>query len=142
MRAPYGPKRFACTKCTKTFGPKCSWDFHENSHGVSLSCELCPKKSTKIFSSDQWRIQDFPEEGAPTPRGGGRQHTILSKFPKNCMKLKEFGPPGGRVPCAPLRSATGDITLNQYIHGMHGPCWTTFCGDHYAIAVYGVRLHM
>ena len=42
----------------------------------------------------QWRIQDFPEEGAPTPRGG-RQHTILPHFPKNCMKLKEFGPPGG-----------------------------------------------
>ena len=39
----------------------------------------------------QWRIQDFPEEGAPTPQGG--QHTILPKFPKNCMKLKEFGPP-------------------------------------------------
>ena len=29
------------------------------------------------------------------PRGGGRQHTILPNFPKNCMKLKEFGPPGG-----------------------------------------------
>ena len=25
----------------------------------------------------------------------GRQHTILPNFPKNCMKLKEFGPPGG-----------------------------------------------
>ena len=42
----------------------------------------------------QWRIQDFPEEGAPTPQGG-RQHTILPIFPENCMKLKEFGPPGG-----------------------------------------------
>ena len=35
------------------------------------------------------------------PRGGGAnspggcQHTILPKFLKNCMKLKEFGPPGG-----------------------------------------------
>ena len=29
----------------------------------------------------------------------GRQHTILPNFPKNCMKLKEFGPPGG---CASL----------------------------------------
>ena len=28
--------------------------------------------------------------------GGGRQHTILPNFPKNCMKLKEFGPLGGR----------------------------------------------
>ena len=47
-----------------------------------------------IFRYNQWRIQDFPEEGAPTPQGG-RQHTILPNFPKNCMKLKEFGP-GGR----------------------------------------------
>ena len=35
------------------------------------------------------------------PRGwgcqlsGGCQHTILPNFPKNCMKLKEFGPRGG-----------------------------------------------
>ena len=35
------------------------------------------------------------------PRGGGAnspggcQHTILPNFPKNCMKLKEFGLPGG-----------------------------------------------
>ena len=42
----------------------------------------------------QWRIQDFPEEGAPTPQGA-RQHTILLNFPKNYIKLKEFGPPGG-----------------------------------------------
>ena len=42
----------------------------------------------------QWRIQDFPEEGAPTPQlpRGVRQHKILPNFPKNCMKLKEFGP--------------------------------------------------
>ena len=39
-------------------------------------------------------MADFPEEGAPIPQGG-RQHTILPKIPKNCMKLKEFGPPGG-----------------------------------------------
>ena len=32
--------------------------------------------------------------GANSP--GGRQHTILPKFPKNCMKLKEFGPGGAR----------------------------------------------
>ena len=36
----------------------------------------------------------------------GRQHTILPKFPKNCMKLKEFGRGGGHVLRAPLRSAT------------------------------------
>ena len=33
----------------------------------------------------QARIQDFPEVRAPTLRGGGgRQHTILPNFPKNC----------------------------------------------------------
>ena len=39
----------------------------------------------------------FPRGGGVnSPGGGGRQHTILPNFPKNCMKLKEFGPPGGR----------------------------------------------
>ena len=32
---------------------------------------------------------------------GGRQHTILPNFPKNCMKLKEFGLQGANVPRAP-----------------------------------------
>ena len=57
-----------------------------------LSANFCVCFS-KIIET-QWRIQDFPEEGAPTPQGG-RQHTILPNFPKNCMKLKEFGPQGG-----------------------------------------------
>ena len=39
----------------------------------------------------------FPRGGgANSP--GGHQHTILPKFPKNCMKLKELGPPGGGAP--------------------------------------------
>ena len=42
----------------------------------------------------------FLRGGAPTPKGGG-QHTILPKFPENCMKLKEFGPQGV-VPVPPL----------------------------------------
>ena len=47
----------------------------------------------------QWRIQDFPEGGAPTSEGGGRQPIIWPIFPKNCMKMKKFWPRGGR----PLR---------------------------------------
>ena len=39
----------------------------------------------------------FPRGGAPTIQGR-RQHTSLPNFPKNCMKLKEFGPPGGARP--------------------------------------------
>ena len=46
----------------------------------------------------QWRIQDFPEGGAPTPKVG----LFFQLFAENCMKMKEFGPPGGaRVPGAP-----------------------------------------
>ena len=39
----------------------------------------------------QWRIS--PRWGCQLSRG--RQHTILLNFPKNWMKLKEFGPGGG-----------------------------------------------
>ena len=43
----------------------------------------------------------FPRGGgANSP--GGRQHTILPKFLKNCMKLKEFGPRGARPLRPPL----------------------------------------
>ena len=48
---------------------------------------------------DQWRIQDFPEEGVPTPRGEPTYD--FAKFPQNCMKLKEFGPGGERASLAP-----------------------------------------
>ena len=63
-----------------------------------------------ITFPSQWRIQDFPEEGTPTP--GGHQHTILPNFPKNCMKLKELGPQGVTRPRTPLRSATAFISLS------------------------------
>ena len=38
----------------------------------------------------------FPRGGGANSPGGGHQHAILPNFPKNCMNLKEFGPPGGR----------------------------------------------
>ena len=44
----------------------------------------------------------FSPGGAPTPKIA----IIFQIFAENCMKMKEFGPPGGaRVPGAPLRSA-------------------------------------
>ena len=56
----------------------------------------------------QWRIQDFPKVGAPTL---GAPTYDFAKIPKNCMKLKEFGPLGGAcIAHAHLRSATGFIT--------------------------------
>ena len=55
---------------------------------LSIACEK------KMCCNNQRRIQDFPGGGRQLPRGG-RQHTILPNFPKNCMKSKEFGRPGG-----------------------------------------------
>ena len=46
----------------------------------------------------------FSPGGAPTPKIA----IIFHIFAENCMKMKEFGPPGGeggRVPGAPLGSA-------------------------------------
>ena len=42
----------------------------------------------------------FSPGGAPTPKNA----IIFQFFAENCMKMKEFGPPGGgaRVPGAPL----------------------------------------
>ena len=60
--------------------------------------------------SKQWRIQDFPQGGAPTPKIA----IIFQNFAKNCMKMKEFGPPGGaRVPGAPpwIRQCKGTCNV-------------------------------
>ena len=36
--------------------------------------------------------------GANSPGGGGAPTYDFAKFSKNCMKLKDFGPPGGARP--------------------------------------------
>ena len=51
----------------------------------------------------------FPRGGGANSPGGGA-NMILPNFPKNCMKLKEFGPPGGGGGASKIllcRSATG-----------------------------------
>ena len=64
-----------------------------------------------------------PRGGANSP--GGRQDTILQNFPKNCMKLKEFGLPGegARVPRAPLDPPL--ITKNKCSFGLKFSNWYT-----------------
>ena len=49
-------------------------------------------------------VPGFPRGGGANLQGGGAHLLFGQKFPENCIKMKEFGP-GGRVPCAPLRSA-------------------------------------
>ena len=62
------------------------------------------------FNPQQWRIQDFPEEGAPTP-WGRRQHKILPNFPKKLHEIERIWAPGGSVrpSLPPLRSATAQF---------------------------------
>ena len=50
---------------------------------------------TPTLTRLQWRIQDFPKTGAQAPQEGC-QLMILPTSPKDCMKLKEFGPGGAR----------------------------------------------
>ena len=42
----------------------------------------------------------FPQGGA-NPKGGCEKLLFGQFFPKNCMKLKEFGPGGARPWCPP-----------------------------------------
>ena len=53
--------------------------------------------------------------GAPNLGGGGRQHTMLSNFPKNCMKFKDVGHGGGGVGGGVVRGAarSSDPPMNN-----------------------------
>ena len=56
------------------------------------------RKTLSINLADQEDIPGtdtgFPVGGGTNPPGG-RQHMILPKFPKNCMKLRKFWAVGG-----------------------------------------------
>ena len=84
-----------------------------------LGDQLVFEVGMDITSSGGSRIS--PRRGRQLPGGrGGRQHTILPKFPKNCMKLKEFGPRGGGTRPKfyyvdpPLTSQTSDWVMTQW----------------------------
>ena len=54
----------------------------------------------------QWRIQDFPEEGAPTLQGGAPTYDF-AKFSQKLHEIERiWAPRGGARPSRPLRSAT------------------------------------
>ena len=62
-----------------------------------------------------WKSGAYPGfpvgEGANPPGEGGRQHTNLPDFPKNCMQIRKLWSVGG----VPLGSATGNILNKKYI---------------------------
>ena len=45
----------------------------------------------------QWRIQDFPEEGAPTPQGGAPTYDF-AKFSQKLHEIERIWTPGGGRP--------------------------------------------
>ena len=54
-----------------------------------------------IMSNEQWRIQDFPKEGAPTPRGAPTYD--FAQFSQKLHEIERIWTPGGAcVPYAPL----------------------------------------
>ena len=68
------------------------------------------------------RSRIFPG-GAPTPKIA----IIFHIFAENCMKMKEFGPPGGRTSLAPpLGSANGNICCEGCKQIVTTPCFDYF----------------
>ena len=52
----------------------------------------CTQVLVKFLQSVQWRIQDFSEGVGQLPK----VLLFFNFFAENCMKMKEFGPPGRR----------------------------------------------
>ena len=103
---------------------RCKTDkFHRIDHTPSVTTDpaysefgyndMTPLERKKIFSTKLHKFMNYSKYfafvretllpgadpgfsvgGVPTLRGG-RQHTILSKFPKNCIKLRKFWAVGG-----------------------------------------------
>ena len=51
----------------------------------------------------------FSPGGAPTPKSA----IIFQFFAENCMKMKEFGPPGGRASLAPPLGSANELHSQQ-----------------------------
>ena len=55
------------------------------------------------------------QTGASTCNVGAQTYYLANFFYENCMKMKESGPGGGRVPGAPLRSANDHNLANTTV---------------------------
>ena len=67
---------------------------------------------------NQWRIQDFPEEGAPTPRGGGAPTHNLAKFSQKLYEIERIWTPRGEGRASKIllcRSATANGYTKELI---------------------------
>ena len=82
-----------CGECRISYAEEGSFNYPGRVDAVDYFCQSFQENRERkngrgggcleSFNANQWRIHDFPEVGAPTLRGRGRQHTILPNFPKN-----------------------------------------------------------
>ena len=83
--------------------------WHQHVWGFALIWELLRGNVFCIIGDlDQWRTQDFPEEGHQLPKVG----VLTYNFAEKCMKMKEFGTPGGHASLAPLPPPPGSATVD------------------------------
>ena len=89
-----GLRRHKCNSCDKTFGSKCSHDFHQKTHGVQLHCDLCPKTSEKTFSNDvalKQHQKGMHGPGWTTPCGAYKKwKSAYRKHLKECKKCMKI----------------------------------------------------
>ena len=77
-----------------------------NAEVFSLSQKFLPISAINL---GQWRIQDFPEEGAPTLRGAPTYD--FAKFPQKLHETERIWPPGGASKILLCRSATVGVRI-------------------------------
>ena len=87
-------------------------------HGINIVPSNSNMPDTRgEFVSNQWRIQDFPEVGAPTPQGRALTYDF-AKISQKLHEIERIWTPGGRMSKILLcRSATAnDLLPRLYRH--------------------------
>ena len=77
-------------------------------HGTKQEVTSWKEHGTRQEVASQWRIQDFPEVGTPTP-GGGAPTYDFAKFSQKLHEIERIWTRGAR-PSRPIRSATAPRT--------------------------------
>ena len=81
--------------------------------------------STTWYNSNQWRIQDFPEWGAPTAKVGAPTYYFGQFSPKTAWNWRNLDWEGGRIPGAPLGSANAvNVFYDLFISNNVVPYWS------------------
>ena len=82
----------------------------------------------------QWRIQDFPEEGAPTPQRGAPTYDF-AKFSQKLHEIERIWTPGGGGPASlvppldPPLDGMHAISTHQVIRLFAGGIYTFLSDD-------------